>query len=164
MKFTVYRYFLPLFLFLLPLFSGCAASPDLSGLDHVQFAKTVLQLMANGNQGVGNHIDWEILRAGTQNVGPQYQAAKSDTERATLRSGFIFGFRAGFARSGGTVVMFNNWQLLSEDANWAVVSANGSGGNRIVFTLSKRDNKRRLAAIDLQFAPQQQFTMPQNVQ
>jgi hypothetical protein len=151
-------------LFLLPLFSGCAQTPDLSGLDNVQFTKTVFQLMADGNQGVGDHIDWEILRAGNQNVGQQYQAAKDDVAKSTLRHGFIFGFRGGFSRSGATVAMFSNWTQLSDDANWAVVSANGSGGNRIVFTLSKRDNKRRLAAIDLQFAPQRQFTMPQNVQ
>lgn len=142
---------LPLLLLLFSLVAfGCSfKAPDTSGMNNVDFAKTVFSGLVNGDQSVQSLIDWEVFRAGPSNVATSYNAQTSDSGKATFRTSFIFSFGQGFRATGSTAAGMSNWGQTSEDANWAVVQATNPGRGNLIMTISKRGGVRRLAAIDL---------------
>lgn len=114
----------------------------------VTFAKSTFESLARGDTSVAEKIDWETLNSLGIPVGQQYVAFANDADRTNFRKGFVTQFSASFRESGGSVDSFTGWRVTSHDETNTKVTADTTKG-RLNLTVSKRDGKERLSAIEI---------------
>ncbi|MFD2257028.1 hypothetical protein ACFSSA_10090 [Luteolibacter algae] len=127
------------------LFSNCKQA-DADG--DVTFAKQTFESLARGNTSVADDIDWETFTSLGVPVGQRYVTFKNDAERADFTNSFITQFSSSFRESGGSADNFTNWKVDSHDETHTKVTADSSGGI-LKLTVSERDGKERLSAIEV---------------
>lgn len=114
----------------------------------ITFAKKTFSSLVRGNSTVLSDIDWETLNSLGVPVGPQYLAIKTEPEKESFKTGFVTQFSASFRDSGGSIDSFSNWRATSHDENKTVITANSAEGS-LKLTVSLRDSKRRLSALEI---------------
>jgi hypothetical protein len=126
------------------LMSGCAQMEN-----DVQLTRRIFNGLCRGNQGVQSLIDWETLKAVEMDVGQPYSMLRNEKEKADYKKAFFYNFAFSFKAAGGRTTNFFNWRVKSKDALSSVVAADTAGqGKVILFTLTHRNNKRKLTAIN----------------
>lgn len=141
-----YRFFLPLVVLLCAL-TGCGGL-DTSGLSNADAAQRIFLALGSGDDSVQNSIDWDLFRVDGHNIAAEYRQQTTDQGRRAFRDECVASFPTTMSANGYNPNILTDWKQESEDANWVVVSAIGERGRKTILTLSKRDNQRRLAAID----------------
>ena len=124
---------------------GCSgpASPD------AEFAKKAFAAMANNDSSAEDYIDWENFTAVGQDVGPMYQSMTSEQDRSDFRKEFLTSFSQSFKGTGADASKLSNWTVVSESSSGTVVSAKSPNGNKLLFTVTKRNGKPLISSLNL---------------
>jgi hypothetical protein len=125
---------------------GCSKESDNAD---VRFAKTTFFSMVNGTADEAA-IDWEIFRAMGDDLGPEYRALATDAEKAAARKSFLLGFAGSTPNIKAHPERITNWRVKSETPSETVVAADMQQNARLVLTVSKRDGKQRLSAMQIE--------------
>lgn len=112
------------------------------------FARETFVSLAKGDTAVQSKIDWGTFTAMGQDVGGQYNAIPTETEKQEFRNLFVTQFATSFRQSGGSVDKFNNWRVTFNDSTRTEVAADSPGG-QLRLTVSERDSTERVSSIDL---------------
>lgn len=129
---------------LIPLFIGSCEKSSLRS--DTEFARSTFSALAKGDIAVQNKIDWPILTASGINVGAQYNAIPTETEKERFRLDFITQFASSFRESGASVDNFTNWKVTFSDSTRTEVTAD-SGGGLLTLTVGERDSVQRISSI-----------------
>ena len=103
--------------------------------------------MSNNDSSAEDYIDWENFTAVGQDVGPIYQSMTSETDRAEFRKGFLIGFSQSFTGTGADASKLSNWTVVSESPSGTVVSAKAPNGNKLLITVTKRNELGHVATV-----------------
>jgi hypothetical protein len=143
------------FVFLLVFLAGCSTGLDTSGLSDAEAARLIFVSLCGGDQRSQPNIDWDVLRVGSDDFASRYRLQTTDQAKRAFRDEFVNSFPQSLARDGYNADLLTDWTVVSQDANWIVVTATGEQNSKTTVTLSKRDGQRRLASIDwpAQFHP-----------
>jgi len=113
----------------------------------IYFAREVFSGLVNARESVERQIDWANFKAVGSDIGADYSRFTTEIQRGYYRKGFIINFSLSFKNSGGTFNSFTHWAIYSKDNNKVVVSALSRINKTLLFTISKRGNKRKLESI-----------------
>lgn len=112
------------------------------------FAKTSFEALVRGDSEAADKIDWETLNSLGVPVGQQYVAFENEADRTSFRKGFVTQFSASFRETGASAESFGNWRVESHDGTHTRVAADSANGT-LKLTVSERDGKERLSAIEI---------------
>ncbi|MFH1691001.1 MAG: hypothetical protein ABIC68_00305 [Candidatus Omnitrophota bacterium] len=126
-------------------FSGCSQTQD------VQFARSIMTLLAKGVYSVTKMIDWPSLRMLERDIGGEYQRLLNDQEKEYYEKAFVEGFRLAFADRGGSLKSFKDWHFYgSVEPDLSVVSANTPDKKfALLFVIKHENGSRKLVEIKL---------------
>lgn len=118
----------------------------------IHFAETsFLYLLANSPDAEKN-IDWEEFRIGDKDIGMTYKQLPNEIEKANFRKSFIseLSSSSGGRRLKESVLSdeLKNWRIYKKEFNRTIVAVDGPTGNRLLFTISTKDNISKISAID----------------
>lgn len=129
--------------------SGDEAGGDAGGNADVRFAKTAFFSMVNGSSEVETMIDWEAFQAMGDDLGKDYRALATDAEKIAARKSFLAGFSASVPNIKANPGAITNWRVQSETPSETIVAANMQLGPVLLLTVSKRDGKQKISAMQI---------------
>lgn len=123
--------------------AGCARMET-----DTQLARRIFNGLCSGNRGVEKLIDWENLKATGVDVGNTYSRFVYEKERLDYRKMFFFNLSYAFKATGGKAQAFVNWRVKLQDIDKTVIAADLTVGKVLLLTLSHKNGKRKLIAIE----------------
>lgn len=127
---------------------GCGPGGATRGTD-LDFAKTTLGLLANGDTAAEGMLDWENFQSMGMNVGSIYISMSGDTQKAAFRKSFIKSFSTSFKGTGAKVESLANWRVQEEDAGKTIVAADTLKNGSILLTVSKIGGAQKVSALNI---------------
>ena len=122
---------------------GCSST---SNDPDVQFAQTAFTALATGNPSAEGMLDWPSLRMAGLDIGAQYNALPSETEKASNRAGFVSSFASSFQAKGASADSLTNWRV--QDAANHIVAADTTTGGTMSITISTPEGTRKISNIE----------------
>jgi hypothetical protein len=94
-------------------------------------------------------IDWETFQAMGDDLGKDYRALASDAEKMAYRKSFLIFFSASVPNIKANPGGITNWRVQSETPSETIVAANMQPGPVLLLTVSKRDGKQKISAMQI---------------
>ena len=113
----------------------------------IAFTRRVLAELVNGRQSAEQAIDWPHFLALGSDIGADYSRFLIEPQRQYYRKAFIINFSMTFKNVGGQLNSFTNWRIYNRDNTKTVISCLALNNKALLFTLSKKNGKRKLASI-----------------
>jgi hypothetical protein len=129
--------------------TGAASSSSAPANDSaVEFAKRAFQLLSEGDLAVEEMIDWEHLKLNGKEFGRALgqMATASGKDLSAVRKEMILAFGNQYKSAGEGPL--TRWRVQSQSEDGVTVAANTAKGLVILFTVSEREGRSIITALD----------------